>query len=73
MFEKIFKKRRRLLITNHIQENNLIAPDKSKPLKGEIISTNCRGYNTIFYSIFFVLKLLQAAAAHTFTFKKLRL
>ena len=47
MFEKIFKKKRRRLATNRIQENNLIQPDKNKLLKGEIILTHCRGHDTI--------------------------
>ena len=44
--ENIFKKRQRHLVTNCIQENNLIEPHKKKLLKGEIILTHCRGHDT---------------------------
>ena len=54
MFQKISKKRRRHLVTNHFQENNLIEPDKNKLLKGEIILTHCRGHDTIL--IFFLFE-----------------
>ena len=70
MFEKIFIKRRRRLVTNHIEENNLIEPDKNKLLKGEIILTHCRGHDTIL--IFFLVWRLSQLA-YTFTFEKLRL
>ena len=45
--EKIFKKRRRHLDTNHIQENNLIENNRKNLLNGEIILIHCRGHDTI--------------------------
>ena len=59
MFGKLFIKRRRHLITNRIKQKNLIASDKGKHLKGEIILTHCRGHDTIL--IFFCLKAFTSS------------
>ena len=63
MFGKLFKKRRKHLITNRIKQNNLIASDKGKHLKGKIILTHCRGHDTIL--IFFYLKAFTSSTLFT--------
>ena len=55
--ENTFLKKQRHLVTNRIQENNLIEPDKKKLLNGEIILTHCRGHGTIL--IFFCFEGFQ--------------
>ena len=64
--KKIFKKRQRHLVTNYIQENNLIKSDKKKLLSG-IILTHCRDHDTILIVFLFEGFYKQ----HMFTFKKL--
>ena len=44
---KIFRKRRKHLVTEHIRENDLMEHNKKKFLKGEIIFRHCRGHDTI--------------------------
>ena len=54
LFEKIFKGRRKLDVTNRIQTVNLIGDKRCKYLEREIILGHCPGHNTIV--IFFYIK-----------------
>ena len=49
---KMFQKRQRHLVTDRIQKNNLIEPNKKNNLKEEIIFGHCKGHDTI---IFFLI------------------
>ena len=51
--EKFFKRRRRDLFTDRIQENNSMKQNKKKNLKGKIIFTPCRGHDTVMIHFLF--------------------
>lgn len=46
---KMFQKRQRHLVTDRIQKNNLIEPNKKNNLKEEIIFGHCKGHDTIIF------------------------